>query len=111
MALTPSGRNHVAGFGLVLLGAMGFSLKSILIKMVYAASANIDAIALLALRMLFALPIFMVAAFLHNFKSRPPALSKNEWLTVALLGLDGFIWPVVWTLRACTIFLQDSKGR
>jgi len=83
-------RNYAIGLALVLFGALGFSIKSILIKMAYAASPGIDAITLLALRMLFALPIFIAAALLHNLKARPPALSKQEWLFVTLLGLDGY---------------------
>jgi len=83
-------RNYAIGLGLVLLGALGFSIKSILIKMAYAASPGIDAITLLALRMLFALPFFITAALFHNLKARPPALSKQEGLFVTLLGLDGY---------------------
>ena len=58
----PEQRNLVIGYGLVLLGALGFSAKSIIIKLAYAANAEVDAITLLALRMLFALPFFLLLA-------------------------------------------------
>jgi hypothetical protein len=44
----PEQRNLVIGYGLVLLGALGFSAKSIIIKLAYAANAEVDAITLLA---------------------------------------------------------------
>jgi hypothetical protein len=58
----PEQRNLVIGYGLVFLGALGFSAKSIIIKLAYAANAEVDAITLLALRMLFALPFFLLLA-------------------------------------------------
>jgi drug/metabolite transporter (DMT)-like permease len=83
-------RNFIAGLCLVLLGALGFSAKSILVKLAYAASSELDAITLMALRMLFALPIFLLAALWHNKKTQPQPLRKKEWLVVVLLGLDGY---------------------
>ena len=60
---------RLVGFALVLFGAFGFSAKAILIKMAYAADINIDAITLMALRMLFSLPFFIVVAFWHTHLS------------------------------------------
>jgi hypothetical protein len=51
-------RLPLLGYSLVLLGALGFSAKAIFIKLAYANSANLDAISLMALRMLFSLPFF-----------------------------------------------------
>ena len=49
------------GLGLLaIIAALGFAGKAIFIKLVYAASPNMDAVTLLALRMLFALPFFAV---------------------------------------------------
>lgn len=76
---------------MVLLGALGFSAKSILIKMAYAISDQVDAISLLALRMLFALPIFLMTALWHQKKNVDnPALLKKHWLLVLVLGLMGY---------------------
>ena len=83
-------RNYAIGLVLVLFGALGFSIKSILIKLTYAASPGIDAITLLALRMLFSLPIFITTVLWHNLKCGPQPLSRKEWLIVILLGLDGY---------------------
>lgn len=83
-------RSFLAGLCLVLLGAFGFSAKSILVKLAYAAAPELDAIALMALRMLFSLPIFLLAAAWHNRKTQPRPLRRKEWLAVILLGLDGY---------------------
>lgn len=80
----------IVGCGLVLLGALGFSAKSIIIKLAYAAATQMDAISLLALRMLFALPMFLLVALWHHKKSAAAALDKKQWLAVMLLGLIGY---------------------
>lgn len=78
------------GLILVLLGALGFSAKSILIKLAYEVSSEIDAITLMALRMLFALPIFILLVLWQNHKNPAPVLSKRQWLVITALGLDGY---------------------
>ena len=51
---------RLIGYVLVLLGATGFSAKGILIKLAYSADLKLDAITLMALRMLFSLPFYLV---------------------------------------------------
>lgn len=83
-------RQRLIGCALVLLGAAGFSTKAILIKLAYAADGQLDAITLLALRMLFALPMFLIAAVWNQKKSSEPALNKKQWGIVIILGLMGY---------------------
>jgi drug/metabolite transporter (DMT)-like permease len=83
-------RNLVIGYGLVLLGALGFSAKAIIIKLAYNANAGVDAITLMALRMLFALPFFLLVALWHNKKSSALPLNKRQWGLVIVLGLMGY---------------------
>ena len=83
-------RNLVIGYGLVLLGALGFSAKAIIIKLAYAANGEVDAITLMALRMLFALPFFLLVAVWHNKKSPALPLDKKQWGVVIVLGLMGY---------------------
>jgi drug/metabolite transporter (DMT)-like permease len=83
-------RNLVTGYGLVLLGALGFSAKAIIIKLAYAADNEVDAITLMALRMLFALPFFLLVAVWHNKKSPALPLDKKQWGLVMILGLMGY---------------------
>lgn len=83
-------RNLVIGYSLVLLGALGFSAKAIIIKLAYAANAEVDAITLMALRMLFALPFFLLVAVWHNKKSRALPLDIKQWGVIIILGLMGY---------------------
>ena len=83
-------RNLVIGYGLVLLGALGFSAKAIIVKLAYAANAEVDAITLMALRMLFALPFFLLVAVWRNKKSPSLPLDKKQWGEVIVLGLMGY---------------------
>jgi drug/metabolite transporter (DMT)-like permease len=83
-------RDIVIGYGLVLLGALGFSAKAIIIKLAYAANSEVDAITLMALRMLFALPFFLLVAVWRNKKSPALPLDKKQWGIVIVLGLMGY---------------------
>ena len=74
------------GAGLALLAAFGFSLKAIFIKLAY--PYGVDAITLLALRMLFALPVFI---WVGLFRQRAgSALSSGDWGRIAVLGCLGY---------------------
>lgn len=80
----------IIGYGLVLLGALGFSAKAILIKLAYQAHPQADALTLLALRMMFALPFFVVAALWQQKTAAAKPLSKRQGLEVVALGLIGY---------------------
>jgi drug/metabolite transporter (DMT)-like permease len=80
----PSGR--AVGFGLAVLGAIAFSGKAILAKLMY--GHGVDAVMVLMLRMLFALPIFILIAW---WASRgQAALSARQWAGVLFLGFIGY---------------------
>jgi drug/metabolite transporter (DMT)-like permease len=82
----PAHRLDATGTLFALLAAVGFSFKAILVKLAYAWHA-VDAITLLALRMLFALPFFAALAWYGS--DRPP-LAARDWLQLAWLGLTGY---------------------
>lgn len=79
--------NSIAGTVYALLAAFGFSLKAIFVKLAYAWH-GVDAIALLALRMLFALPFFLALAW-HS-QAAGSRLTAGDWLRVGWLGLTGY---------------------
>ncbi len=84
-------RQHWIGFILVLLGAFGFSAKAILIKLAYAANVQIDAITLMALRMAFSLPFFLMVAFWPQPSAiTRVAMTGQQWLVIIVLGLMGY---------------------
>jgi drug/metabolite transporter (DMT)-like permease len=72
----------------VLLSAVLFSAKSVLVKLAY--QEPVDAITLLTLRMLFALPFFLVMAWLAGRGSDKPVLHRGDWLALVLLGIAGY---------------------
>lgn len=80
-------RHAFIGVAFALLAAVGFSAKAILVKLAY--QDQVDAITLLALRMVFSMPFFIgVAAWLHYHHAEP--LSRRDWLLVLGLGLIGY---------------------
>jgi drug/metabolite transporter (DMT)-like permease len=78
---------HVAGgLALAALGAVAFSGKAIIVKLAY--RHGVDAVTLIMLRMLFALPLFVALAWWAG--RGKPKLCAADWKTVALLGFTGY---------------------
>lgn len=78
----------ISGSLFVLLAAFGFSAKAVLIKLAYA--YPVDAVTLLALRMAFSLPFFLVLALVKRSPPGAARLSRRDWLAVAGIGLLGY---------------------
>lgn len=78
---------HAASFGMAfaLLGAVGFSFKAILVKLAY--PYGVDPVGLLALRMAFALPFFLLMGWKAE---RRASFSLARRDLVALFGLGVF---------------------
>ncbi len=77
------------GAFMVLVAAFCFACKGILIKLAYHASA-IDAISLLTLRMVFALPFYLGIAWGLSRTSSSSRLSATEWMYLAGVGITGY---------------------
>lgn len=88
MANAPSQRSHVTGALIVFTAAVGFSFKSILIKLAYV--HPVDAATLLALRMAFSLPFFLSMAFWSSRSERHVPLGRKQWGAVLGLGFIGY---------------------
>lgn len=72
---------------------MGFAAKAIFIKLAYAAHPGLDAVTLLALRMIFSLPFFLLMAWwAQRDKAHSPStpLSRRDWAFIAFLGFIGY---------------------
>lgn len=80
-------RHYITGIACVLVAALGFSAKAVLIKAAYA--YDVDAITLLTLRMALALPFFLLIAWVYGRKS-PPRLERHDRLVLVGLGLLGY---------------------
>lgn len=89
-ASTHHRRDLVFGFVLALASAALFSAKAIVVKLAY--RYQVDAITLLALRMVLSLPFFAAAALWAARRTGPgsAALGRADWLRVLFLGLTGY---------------------
>jgi drug/metabolite transporter (DMT)-like permease len=83
-------QSYVAG-GIVicLVGAICFSTKAIFVKLAYR-DTGIDAVPLLALRMVFSLPFFFVSAALASRQAHNVKFTRSQWLYIAVLGCLGY---------------------
>ena len=75
-----------AGTVCVLLAAIGFSAKAILIKLAYV--HPVDAATLLTMRLLFSAPFFVLMALWSKREAVP--LSRRQWFGVIVLGFSGY---------------------
>ncbi|UXH80874.1 DMT family transporter [Roseateles amylovorans] len=76
----------LSGWLLAVGGAIGFSGKAIIVKLAY--RHGVDAVTLLMLRMLLALPLFLALAWWAG-RGRPPQTGR-ERLAVLGLGFSGY---------------------
>jgi len=74
------------GLLLATLGAIAFSGKAIIVKLAY--RYDVDAVTLIMLRMLFALPLFALMAWWAG--RGKPALTRRDWFGVLGLGVSGY---------------------
>ena len=87
IAGTAAGRPALwPGLAFALIGSIAFSGKAIIVKLAY--RHGTDAVTLLMLRMLFALPLFLALAWWSG-RGRP-ALSRRDWGAVFGLGFSGY---------------------
>src|SRR5262245_48635884 len=77
-------RDAYIGVACVLAGSIGFSGKTVIVKLAY--QYGVDAMTLLALRMLFALPFFLIMAWVAG----GTAMTRRDWSAVAALGFIGY---------------------
>src|SRR5512146_1861205 len=75
-----------SGLALATVGAIAFSGKAIIVKLAY--RYGVDAVTLIMLRMLFALPLFVALAWWAG--RGKPALTARDWKVVAGLGFCGY---------------------
>jgi drug/metabolite transporter (DMT)-like permease len=76
----------LAGLSIAIAGAVLFSTKAIVAKLLY--RYHIDAVTLIAFRMLFSLPVFIAVA-VWKMRVGPPLSPQDRW-RIAGLGLVGY---------------------
>ena len=79
----------LVGFLIAFVGAILFSTKAIIVKKAFA-DVQVDALTLLAIRMVFSLPFYLVAAFFITTNKANIKLTGKEWMYIIALGLFGY---------------------
>jgi drug/metabolite transporter (DMT)-like permease len=79
----------LGGFLVTLAGAVLFSTKAIFVKLAFG-HTRVDAVTLLAARMVFSLPFYLVAAFVVSRQKDNVRFSTKEWLYVSGVGILGY---------------------
>jgi len=82
----PARATYLGGLAIAVGGAVLFSTKAVVAKLLY--RYHIDAVTLIAFRMLFSLPIFAAVA-IWKMRSEPPLSRADRWRIVGL-GLIGY---------------------
>jgi drug/metabolite transporter (DMT)-like permease len=79
----------IGGILICLLGAVCFSTKAIFVKLAYR-DTGIEAVPLLALRMLFALPFFLISALFSSTQTGNKKFTLRQWMQIAVIGCLGY---------------------
>lgn len=128
-----STHRKTSSFIIAFFGALLFSTKAVFIKMAY--WYDIDKLSLLALRMGFALPFYILFAIYQNQRKevQKQNIAKKDWALLITLGIIGyyfasyldmwglkfisagmerlilFAYPTITTILAAVIFRQKLK--
>jgi drug/metabolite transporter (DMT)-like permease len=78
-----------AGIIITLAGSVFFSTKAVIVKLAFN-ETQVDAVSLLAVRMLFSLPFYIAAAWFAGSRKDNVKLSRRQWLAIIALGLFGY---------------------
>lgn len=76
----------IAGLAIAIGGAVLFSTKAVVAKLLY--RYHIDAVTLIAFRMLFSLPVFAAVAY-WKMRTAAPLTKQDRW-RIVVLGLIGY---------------------
>src|SRR5450432_1847299 len=82
-------RVSLVGPAFAVIGILGFSFKAILIKLAYS-WAPIDAVTLLALRMIYSVPFFALMAWWASKSANVEPMRRPDWLALLWLGFIGY---------------------
>ncbi len=86
---TESKSLSLPGILVTFLGAVLFSTKAIIVKKAFR-DTPVDALSLLAVRMVFSLPFYVGIAIFTGKKKDNTRFTKQQWFWVIILGLFGY---------------------
>ncbi|MDH5545827.1 MAG: DMT family transporter [Gammaproteobacteria bacterium] len=91
LALRRFERNDVLfGIVCVALATLGLSLKAIFIKLVYLVDPHIDAVSMLAIRFVLALPFFILCLIYFGDRTAKQTFPYINTFQIGLLGIAGY---------------------
>ncbi len=79
---------YLLGIGLAVLGVLCFSLRPVLVKLAYRYAT--DPVTLLALRMAFSAPLFLLVAAWQGPKKDTTPISPRDGIAILALGFIGY---------------------
>lgn len=79
----------LGGVLITILGSICFSAKAIFVKLAYF-ETSVDAVSLLALRMIFAVPFFLGSALITSSKKGNVKFTRKQWVYIAFIGCLGY---------------------
>lgn len=79
----------LGGVIITILGSICFSAKAIFVKLAYV-ETSVDAVSLLALRMIFAIPFFLGSALITSSKKDNIKFTRRQWVYIAFIGCLGY---------------------
>jgi drug/metabolite transporter (DMT)-like permease len=82
-------RSISLGILLTVIGSIFFSTKAVIVKYAFSRTP-VDAVSLLAVRMLFSLPFYIAAAWITSRKKDNVKMTRHQWFIVISLGLFGY---------------------
>jgi drug/metabolite transporter (DMT)-like permease len=100
--------SHLIGTLLAILGVVCFSVRPVLVKVVYA--YGVDPTTLLTLRLGLSLPVFLAVAAWFSWGKRAPRIAPRDWLWIVLLGLLGN-YVASWLDMAGLQYVNAGLGR
>jgi drug/metabolite transporter (DMT)-like permease len=89
--LTSSTYNKLSWAGIIItvIGSIFFSTKAVIVKYAFN-KTEVDAVSLLAVRMLFSLPFYVGAALFIGNRKGNVKLTGRQWFYIIALGLFGY---------------------
>jgi len=79
----------LTGFVVTFVGAILFSTKAVIVKKAFA-DIKVDALSLLAVRMICSVPFYLIVAFYKTGQQQNVKLTKKQWAHLVVLGLSGY---------------------
>jgi len=81
---------NILGAVLIFVGSVFFSAKAVMVKLSYI--HDVDAITILTLRMLFALPFYIVILVWNRKRllEAKDTITKKDWINVLIMGIVGY---------------------